>query len=186
MSMTSLNATGDRSTMTEQSFNELYAYAYPLVYRYIARRVRQDVDDIAIEVFATAWRRREKLTIERDQQMLWLYGVARRKVANAVRMNKRKSQFVKGLQHEQPDETSTDTKAVAALVVNAALSRMKVSERELLLLVEADGLNVAEASRVLGLNQSLTQKRLASAKANFIKFCEMGTTSVKGPLAARA
>lgn len=158
--------------MSERSFSELYTFAYPLVYRYIARRIRHDVDDIAIEVFATAWRRKEKLPESRDDQLLWLYGVARRKVANAVRLSRRKSKFIGGLRSTEPDATGTDAKAVASMLVHSSLSRMKPKEREVLLLVEWDGLTIGEASRILGVSEGVTSKRLAAAKESFIKLCE--------------
>lgn len=164
--------------MSEQTFGELYTYAYPLVYRYIARRIRHDVDDIAIEVFATAWRRKDRLPDSRDNQMLWLYGVARRKVANAIRLSKRKSKFISGLRSTEPDSTGTDTKAVASMLVHSSLSRMKPKEREVLLLVEWDGLSLGEAARVLKVSESVTSKRLAAARVSFIKLCEMSNPSL--------
>jgi RNA polymerase sigma-70 factor (ECF subfamily) len=163
--------------MSEQTFGKLYTYAYPLVYRYIARRIRHDVDDIAIEVFATAWRRKDKLPDSRDDQMLWLYGVARRKVANAIRLSKRKSKFISGLRSTEPDSTGTDTKAVASMLVHSSLSRMKPKEREVLLLVEWDGLSLGEAARILKVSESVTSRRLAAARASFIKLCEMSNPS---------
>lgn len=158
--------------MSERSFSELYTHAYPLVYRYVARRIRHDVDDIAIEVFATAWRRKDKLPESRDDQLLWLYGVARRKVANAIRLSKRKSQFVAGMRNSGQDATGTDAKAVASMLVHSSLSRMKPKEREVLLLVEWDGLSVGEAARILGVSEGVTSKRLAAAKESFIRLCE--------------
>lgn len=162
----------DAPDMTEQTFSELYTHAYPLVYRYIARRIRHDVDDLAIEVFATAWRRNDQLPASRDDQMLWLYGVARRKVANAIRLSKRKSEFVGGLRSSEHDVSGTDAKAVASLLVHSSLSKMKYKEREVLLLVEWDGLSVGEAARILGLSEGVTSKRLATAKESFIRLCQ--------------
>lgn len=171
--------------MSERSFSELYTYAYPLVYRYVARRIRHDVDDIAIEVFATAWRKRDKLPDSRDDQMMWLYGVARRKVANAIRLSKRNSNFIGGLRSTEPDSTGTDAKAVASMLVHSSLSRMKPKEREVLLLVEWDGLTVGEASRILGVSEGVTSKRLSAAKENFIRLCEASDPSKQSDTRAR-
>lgn len=158
--------------MSEQQFNELYARAYPLVHRYVARRIRHDVDDLAVAVFATAWLRRVKLPKSPDDQLLWLYGVARRKVANAIRLSKRRSQFVLQLRNDSRDTAGTDAKAVASVLVHSALSRMKANEREVLLLAEWDGLSIGESSRILRVSEGLISKRLAVAKENFKKLCQ--------------
>src|SRR5690349_2297482 len=62
-------------------FTALYSAHYPQVVRYALRRLA-DPDtaaELAQEVFVVAWRRRVEVP---DRQLPWLYGVARRLLAN--------------------------------------------------------------------------------------------------------
>ncbi|MFD0743159.1 RNA polymerase sigma factor [Phytohabitans flavus] len=62
-------------------FDELYNGHYLDIVRYGVRRLAE-VDaaaDLAQEVFVVAWRRRDQVP---DNSLPWLYGVARRLLAN--------------------------------------------------------------------------------------------------------
>ena len=62
------------------SFRVLYACHRDDVWRYLRRRTDHDVaEDLTTEVFVIAWRRRPDLTTD---ALPWLYGVARRVLAN--------------------------------------------------------------------------------------------------------
>lgn len=72
-------------TEPEQRFTALYQLHYEDIARYVRRRAPElDCRDTVAEVFLTAWRRFAEL--ERSPLPLpWLYGVARRVLANAFR-----------------------------------------------------------------------------------------------------
>src|SRR5215471_14867391 len=68
----------------ETWFTRVYAAQYPSVVNYGLRRLA-DLDasaELAQEVFVIAWRRRAEVP---DHSLPWLYGVARRLLANRYR-----------------------------------------------------------------------------------------------------
>jgi DNA-directed RNA polymerase specialized sigma24 family protein len=69
-------------------FDEMYNGHYPDIVRYGVRRLAE-VDasaDLAQEVFVVAWLRRDQVP---DNSLPWLYGVARRLLANHRRAQRR-------------------------------------------------------------------------------------------------
>ena len=80
----------DRPASPEARFNALFARHYPAVYGYAVRRVgRDEAGDAAAEVFTVAWRRLGRVPAE-PETLPWLYGVARRVVANQERAARRR------------------------------------------------------------------------------------------------
>jgi DNA-directed RNA polymerase specialized sigma24 family protein len=74
-------------------FVEIYEHAYRPVLGYVLRRCRDpdDAADVVAETFTTAWRRIEEVP-QGDEATLWLYGVARRTLANHRRGERRLDQ----------------------------------------------------------------------------------------------
>src|SRR5690349_8155357 len=68
-------------TSHEERFRAAYRRHAPAVWRYLARRLGDDVlaEDLTSEVFVVAWRRRHEAPTD---SLPWLYGVARRVLAN--------------------------------------------------------------------------------------------------------
>ena len=158
-------------------FRELYLETYPAVYKYVFRRLRTDVDDVVEDTFVTAWRRRSSTPSNPDEHLLWLYGIARRLIANRVRLHSRRGRFVREMEPISHTASSTEDAAVASVMVHAALGRMKHNDREILLLVEWDGLSVDQSARVLGINSTTATKRLAAARQQFKQLCGDQRTS---------
>ncbi|MEV4369083.1 sigma-70 family RNA polymerase sigma factor [Nonomuraea sp. NPDC049637] len=74
-------------------FVEVYESTYEPILGYVLRRCPhpEDAADVVAETFTTAWRRIEELP-EGDEARLWLYGVARRVLANHRRGERRHEQ----------------------------------------------------------------------------------------------
>ncbi|RSN01156.1 RNA polymerase subunit sigma-24 [Nonomuraea sp. WAC 01424] len=74
-----------------QRFEELYTEHYAAVSGYVRRRTDDphDTADVIAETFTTAWRRRGCWPAG-DRARLWLYGVARRTLANHRRGESRR------------------------------------------------------------------------------------------------
>jgi RNA polymerase sigma-70 factor (ECF subfamily) len=70
----------------EARFDGLYRAHFRAVLAYVARRERSSADaaDLTAEVFAVAWRRIEAVP-EPPDDILWLYGTARRVVSDHAR-----------------------------------------------------------------------------------------------------
>src|SRR5215208_4877313 len=79
-----------RAKSGTERFERCFERNYGDVARYCARRLPKhaDAEDAATEVFTTAWRRRRELPAE-PRDRLWLFGIARRVVANATRAHLR-------------------------------------------------------------------------------------------------
>jgi RNA polymerase sigma-70 factor (ECF subfamily) len=142
------------------SFEDAYRRWYPDVFRYCRRRVGDDLaQDATAEVWATAWRRRDVLA-EVDEPLAWLYGVARKTVANARRGRGRRMALAdRARSTAEPDAPDTSTE------VFDALRRLGEDDRELLRLTAWEGLSGKELAVALGLSEQAARKRLSRARS---------------------
>jgi RNA polymerase sigma factor (sigma-70 family) len=152
----------DRPASPEARFNALFARHYPAVFGYAARRVgRDEAGDAAAEVFTVAWRRMGKVP-EEPETLPWLYGVARKVVANQERSARRRlrltTKAATGLApaHEGPGP--------AALDVEAALRHLAPADQEVLRLAAWEELPPAEMALVLGCSANAAAVRLHRAR----------------------
>src|SRR5918997_1686778 len=111
-------------------FEALFHANYPSVLAYALRRAdRQVAEDVVSETFAVAWRRLGDVP---SDELPWLYGVARRTLANQRRSERRRSALIAKLRHEAPTAAAprdiADTNAEHAAVV-AALDRLSERDR---------------------------------------------------------
>src|SRR3954466_8042096 len=83
--------TADPPPSLEDRFEDAYRTAGSAVLGYALRRSasREDALDVVAETFATAWRRRADLPVDPDEIRPWLFGIARRCLANTVRGSNR-------------------------------------------------------------------------------------------------
>ena len=129
------------------------------VYAYAARRVgREAADDVVADTFVVAWRNRSSRPA---RELPWLYGVARRVVADRRRSGERLAGLVDRIgRHEQmaSDETTDRLAAIAALV------SLSEDDREVLLLEAWEGLDSADAARALGTTAPSYRMRLSRAR----------------------
>ncbi|MBH0117032.1 sigma-70 family RNA polymerase sigma factor [Salinibacterium sp. NG253] len=128
----------------------------------------EDAADLFSETALVAWRRRRTMPAPDEEAKRWLYGVARNTLLNHRRTLRRRSKLVETLRTEL---VRADTIAVAESVddsqreVRAALETLPTAQSELLKLIHWDGLTIADAAAVLGLNASTVRSRYSVAKA---------------------
>ena len=161
--------TDDAPGDTLLGFDDAYHRWYGDVFRYVRRRVGDDLaPDVTMEVFTIAWRRKETL-LAADTPLAWLYGVARRCVANARRSRARAralaDRAARAASHESPD---------ASADVLDALSRLGDGDREVLMLTAWEGLSSDEVAVVLDISPAAARKRLSRARERFAKQFEGG------------
>lgn len=151
-----------------QRFEVLYKGCYQAIYAYVWRRMadsRDDVPDIVAEVFAVAWRRMDAVPYP-PRDRLWLYGVARRVVADhqrrAVRKLRLESWLKANARVQQDDGPVGDP---AHLQLRRAVERLPPLDRETLRLVAWDGLSHAEAAEVLDCSVNAVALRVHKVKA---------------------
>jgi RNA polymerase sigma-70 factor (ECF subfamily) len=155
----------------DASFEACFRRSYADVARFCARRLASvhDAEEAATEVFAVAWRRRAELPAEPEDR-LWLFGVARRVVANHQRSEHRRQRLLGRLQHEASTGSPSvpaDGSAVDLRAVAEALAALREGDRELLLLNAWEGLTPAQLADVLGRPAPVISRRLHRARKRF-------------------
>jgi RNA polymerase sigma-70 factor (ECF subfamily) len=153
-----------------QRFEALFEANYARVLAYALRRVdRQVAEDVAAETFAVAWRR---LAAVPADELPWLYGVARRTIANQRRGNRRRAALLARLSREAPAALgSADVAGAIAerAAVVAALERLSERDRETLRLIAWEGLDTARAARAAGCSSGAFAVRLHRARRRLVK-----------------
>jgi RNA polymerase sigma factor (sigma-70 family) len=135
---------------------------------YAVRRVQrpEDAADVVAETFLVAWRRLDDVPPGAEAR-LWLYGVARRQLANQRRGQLRRSQLVDRLRAELPGALAAAGGAPEderAADVRGALARLGDEDRELLMLSSWEGLSPGEIATVLQLPAVTLRSRLHRAR----------------------
>lgn len=133
------------------------------IVRYFARRgPRQDAEDLAADVFATAWRRRTD--VPREAVLPWLYRTAGFTLAN----HRRKT--VDLPVDEVPESGAVrvggdpELSALFDAELRGALASVGERDRQILLLHAWEGLDGAELAEVLGISRSGADAALSRAR----------------------
>lgn len=126
-----------------------------------------DGEDAAAEVFLVAWRRLDDVP-GGDAARVWLYGTARRVLANQRRSSRRRGALQERLTAtpDVPASTPVEHEAERELV-RKALLRIGPRDREVLLLAEWEGLSPAEIAAVSGCLTVTARGRLHRARRRF-------------------
>ncbi len=151
-----------------QRFEAFYAAHRDTVAGYVRRRVGDnDAGDVIAQVFSVAWRRFDIVPAPPGDR-LWLFGVARRLVADHRRSTVRRLRLHQRLA-EARDQLSGPPESFEVLrsQVDAAMGDLKPAEREVLRLVAWDDLSHAEASVRLGCSPNALELRYRRARARF-------------------
>jgi RNA polymerase sigma factor (sigma-70 family) len=157
-------------------FEEAFREHFAPVYRFIARRVGGALaEDLAAEVFATAYRRRAAYQPHRGAVRSWLYGIA----TNVVRDHWRAEQQLLELDARvAPDSLeprssvqfadAADERVIAASLaprIAGALAALNRDQRDVLLLHAWADLSHEEIATALGIAQGTARSRLSRARA---------------------
>ncbi|WHT18899.1 sigma-70 family RNA polymerase sigma factor [Crossiella sp. CA-258035] len=146
----------------EERFTALYQLHYEDIARYLRRRAPElDCRDLVADVFLVAWRRFAEL--ERARLPLpWLYGVARRVLANACRGARRADGLVaKAARYSGRDLAADHTEQTEdRLALAAALAGLGETDREALRLIAWEGLSTRDAAAALGCSAAALSMRL--------------------------
>jgi RNA polymerase sigma-70 factor, ECF subfamily len=149
----------------EERFEGLFREHYAAVRGYALRRAPADLaQDAVAETFLVAWRRLDDVPAD---ALPWLYGVARRVLANQRRSAERGAALVRRLAAAETVSRSGDPGDTAgeAEAVRAALGRLKERDREALMLVAWHGLSGERAARAAGCSRAAFAVRLHRARA---------------------
>lgn len=162
----------DQETEAADSrFEAVFVAHYPDVLAFALRRVdgRASADDVVADTFAVAWRRRDKLP---EPALPWLYGVARRVIANQRRSSRRQARLGARLKSEV--DTGSDGRDAADIIngresVLTAFGRLPESSREVLRLVAWEELDAKSAAAALGCSAAAFRVRLHRARRHLAR-----------------
>ena len=113
--------------------------------------------------YLVAWRKRAA-SPSGDERRVWLYGVARRLLAEHHRTACARTDAERGIDGTAPAGSSTEDD-VRDVVVRRALESLGDLDRELVTLTTWEGLSPAEAARVVGITPATARVRLHRARA---------------------
>jgi RNA polymerase sigma-70 factor (ECF subfamily) len=157
-------------------FEDAFRANFDPVYRFIARRVGADLaDDLAAEVFATAYRRRASYQPALGSLRSWLYGIA----TNLLRAHWRTEQQLLDLDARLASASqwlpeplqfadAANERLIAstiAPVIAGALAALNRDQREVLLLHAWAELSHDEIAAALGIAPGTARSRLSRARA---------------------
>jgi RNA polymerase sigma-70 factor (ECF subfamily) len=148
-------------------FEELFEAHYAELTRFATRRVGADAaGDIVAGTFLIAWRRLGELPA--DHARAWLYSTARQVISNELRGRTRLARLTtkaaaRGDTHVADHSGQVDEQ----LRVRAVLAELSPADQEVLRLIEWEGLDVAEAARVMRCTRAALKVRLHRARRRF-------------------
>lgn len=162
-------------------FEALYRTYHGQVLGYLLRRTGgpEDAADALAETFLTAWRRLDDLPPEPEAR-LWLYGVARKVLANHHRGERRRTALATRLRGDlvaayRPPEFTGELAQIAA-----AFRRLPAAAQELLALNAWEDLDQGQIAVVLGCSRNAVKIRLHRARKRFA--AELAAERARGAL----
>jgi RNA polymerase sigma-70 factor (ECF subfamily) len=170
-------------TTERERFEALFREHYAALTRYAIRRVGPDsATEVVAETFLTVWRRLEHLPDGNPRP--WLYGIARRVVANEQRRwgrNRRLNERIRGT--ATPAAPDHADGVADRLRVRAALDRLSARDREVLLLAEWEQLSAQDAAEALGCSVAAYHVRLHRARRRIATHLHVEEPTPDPPLA---
>ena len=152
------------SATQRAEFDEIYRSHLPAIAAYASRRASApDAVDVVAETFAIAWRRLDELPDEPTIRP-WLYGVARRVVANQRRGALRRSSLHARLCDEWIVKPQSDAGTVELAPLRLALQTLSEADREILMLAGVEELKPADIAIVLDVSPEVARNRLSRAR----------------------
>ncbi len=166
----------------ETRFEEIFDQHGGRVYAYAARRSSPDAaNDVVSETFLIAWRRLDDVP---EDALPWLLNVAGKVLANRRRSDRRHDALAVRLANGRRALSAFDpAEAVPTrLLVREAVDRLPPAEREALLLVAWDGLDVRRGAAAAGCSRATFSVRLHRARRRLMK--ELGLSRHPGAKAS--
>lgn len=175
-------------TDPEARFEEVFRDAYPRLLAYGMRRTEtgEEAEDLAAETFSIAWRRWEDCP---GDPLPWLFGIARRTLANMHRSSRRRSALLSRLGAEALAGGEGHATSLAGRI-GPALAALPEPDRELILLTAWEGLDARQAARALGCSRGAVYVRLHRARRRLLgelastRAGSMQAVEGRGPAAA--
>ena len=146
-------------------FEAMYAEHHARVLGYVLRRTdsADDAADVLAETFLVAWRRLDDMP-SGEVSYLWLYGVARRVLANHHRGERRRTKLADRVRDELAARLPLPVPSGEGTPFAAAFRSLSDGDREVLALHGWEGLDAGEIASVLGFSRNAARIRLHRAR----------------------
>jgi RNA polymerase sigma-70 factor, ECF subfamily len=168
-----------------EQFSDLYREHYEAVLRYAWRRTDPETaSDVAAETFLVAWRRFDVVPADSGMTGPWLYGIARRVLANSARSRQRADRLTARLAEDRRVMTTADAAGAVAESdwLRSALATLTELDQEALRLVGWEELDLAAAALAMGCSRATMAVRLHRARRRLER--ALGLTD-RGPASGR-
>ena len=151
----------ERLPIPALAFGEARALHQGAVFAFVARRVRplEEAEDIVAAVFVDAYRHWYRL---KGDPRLWLFGIARRKVADSLR--KRRDQWTIREDDATADALGDFVQRAQADAAAALVAKLPPDERDALLMQVLEEMSIEEIATVLGRSTKATNSLLGRAR----------------------
>lgn len=155
-----------QSADRSERFEALFAACHPAVRAYALRRaVPETAQDVVADTFLVAWRRLDEVP---DEPLPWLYGVARRTLANARSSTTRAAALNERARAAQPQSAAAEADLGEQLgeaeAVRTALATLSDVDRESIMLIAWEDLEPSAAAHVAGCSRATFAVRLHRAR----------------------
>lgn len=154
-----------------EQFAVIFHRYFTEIHRYIARRAGVPLaDDVAAEVFLTAFARRQRFDLTCPSARPWLYGIATNLVGAHLRQERRFYRMVargeaRGIAANEEEEiVDRLTAAAVRPAIASALATLGRGERDVLMLVSIAELSYEEVAQALGIRYGTVCSRLNRAR----------------------
>ena len=154
-------------TTSERQYRWLFDRYSREVYAYCRRRTDEaTAADAAAETFTVAWRRRDDIP-EGEAALGWLYGVARRVLANEFRRTRRSRRLLTRLRSGDPPPNPTPEMIVVRRerdrTLLTAVGRLRPDDQEVLRLAWWEELPHGEIAALVGCSPEAVSQRIHRA-----------------------
>jgi RNA polymerase sigma-70 factor (ECF subfamily) len=151
-------------------FEQIYEEHREAVRMFVRRRAPESVvEDVVSETFLVCWRKLDRVPVE---PLPWLYGVARKTLANERRRLARQQRVGAA----DPASASAEPEPVGDTVLAAAFAALSERDREVLRLVAWEGLSLSQAAVVLSCSALACRVRYHRAKTRLARRLEAAET----------
>ncbi len=151
--------------MNEEQFVATFRQHLPAVSKFLVRRVaRDEVDDLASEIFEIAWRKRSSFT--QGSELAWLYRIGGFVIANHRRKESNRGSWLPLLDTDA-SAPSAESLGIANVSIAQAWAALKPAERNILALSAFDGLSVNDLAVALEITPNTASQRLGRARKKF-------------------
>jgi RNA polymerase sigma-70 factor, ECF subfamily len=144
-------------------------------------------DDLAQEAMTRAWKARQSFTMGTNFRA-WMFMIVRNIFYTTIRKNSRMTSWDPEIAERVLIEPATQHVGIELADVQQALNKLPPMQREMLMLVAAEGVSYEEAAIIAGCAIGTVKSRVARARAALIRLLEgdeVGDDTVQ-PTAAKS